>query len=229
MGVHDGHRDRVRQDFMEKGELSGFSDLRALELLLFYSLKRGDTNPLAHRLLDKFDTLHGVFNASVHELMSVDGVGDSTAVLLRLVPQIARRSEISKTQEIRTILSSSDAGKYCMPHFSYEKDEVVLMLCLDAKRRVIKCAEIGRGMANAVETNLRLITETALRCNACAVVIAHNHPDGIALPSPEDNAATKQLIAALEPLGIEFVDHIIVAGEDFVSYADSGMLTLFRR
>lgn len=228
MGVHDGHRDRVRQDFIDKGELSGFSDLHALELLLFYALRRGDTNPLAHRLLEKFGTLHGVFNASLHELMSVKGVGDSTAVLLRLVPQIARRAEISKTHEIRAILSSSDAGNYCMPYFSFEDDEVLLMLCLDAKRRVIKCVEVGRGMANAVESNLRLITETALRCNACGIVLAHNHPDGIALPSKEDNAATKLLLAAIEPLGIEFVDHIIVAGGDFISYADSGMLTLFR-
>lgn len=228
MGEHDGHRKRLRKNFIERGGLYGFSDLNALELLLFYAISRQDTNILAHRLLDKFDTLHGVLTATEQELKEVEGVGDSTAVLLRLVLQIARRSEISKTKDIRAILSSSDAGRYCMPRFMYEEDEVVLMLCLDAKRRIIKCAEVGRGMANAVESNLRLITETALRCKACAVVIAHNHPDGIALPSPEDNAATKQLIAALEPLGVEFVDHIIVAGEDFISYADSGMLPLFK-
>lgn len=228
MGVHDGHRDRLRQNFIDNGGISAFSDLNALELLLFYAIPRKDVNPLAHRLLDRFGTLHGVFSASEQELCEVDGVGVETAVLLRLVPQIAKKSEVSKTKEIKTIVSSSDAGHYCIPRFMYEEDEVVLMLCLDAQRRLRKCVEVGRGMANAVESNLRLITETALRCKACSVVIAHNHPDGIALPSPEDNAATRQIIAALQPLGIEVVDHIIVSGEDFVSYADSGMLSLFK-
>ena len=224
MGVHDGHRDRVRQDFIDKGELSGFSDLHALELLLFYALRRGDTNPLAHRLLEKFGTLHGVFNASLHELMSVKGVGDSTAVLLRLVPQIARRAEISKTHEIRAILSSSDAGNYCMPYFSFEDDEVLLMLCLDAKRRVIKCVEVGRGMANAVESNLRLITETALRCNACCIALAHNHPDGIAAPSRADVETTKLLLTVLEFQNIQFLDHMIVAGDSYCSMREHGVI-----
>ncbi len=228
MGVHDGHRERLRENFIEKGGLSGFSDLSALELLLFYAIPRRDTNPIAHRLLEKFGSLHGIMTATEQELMEVDGVGESAAVLLRLVLQMARKCEISRTRDMRAILSSSDAGRYCMPRFMYEEDEVVLMLCLDGQRRVKKCVEVGRGMANAVESNLRLITETALRCKACSVVIAHNHPDGIALPSAEDNAATKQIIAALEPLGIEFIDHIIVAGEDFISYADSGMLPLLK-
>lgn len=228
MGVHDGHRERLRKNFIDKGGLSGFSDLNALELLLFYAIPRRDTNPVAHKLLERFGTLHGVLTATEQELMEVEGVGESGAVLLRLVLQISRRSEISKTKEIRAIITSSDAGNYCLPRFLYEEDEVVLMLCLDAKRRVIKCVEVGRGMANAVESNLRLITETALRCKACGVVIAHNHPDGIALPSTEDNIATQQIMAALEPLGIEFVDHIIIAGDDFVSYGDSGMLPTFR-
>lgn len=228
MGVHDGHRDRLRQNFIENGGISHFSELNALELLLFYAIPRRDTNPVAHRLLDRFGSLHGVLTATEQELLEVDGIGVNAAVLLRLVPQIVKKSEISRTKQIKTIASSSDAGRFCIPRFMYEEDEVVLMLCLDGQRRLRKCVEVGRGMANAVESNLRLITETALRCKACSVIIAHNHPDGVALPSPEDNAATKQIIAALEPLRIEVLDHIIVSGEDFVSYADSGMLTLFK-
>lgn len=228
MGVHDGHRDRLRQNFIENGGISGFSDLNALELLLFYAIPRRDTNPVAHSLLNRFGSLHGVLTATEQELLEVEGIGENAVVLLRLVPQIVKKSEVSKTREIKIIASSSDAGRYCVPRFMFEEDEVVLMLCLDGQHRLRKCVEVGRGAANAVEANLRLITETALRCKACFVVIAHNHPDGIALPSPEDNAATKQIITALEPLGIEVFDHIIVSGEDFVSYADSGMLSMLK-
>lgn len=228
MGVHDGHRERLRESFIENGGIDAFSDLNALELLLFYAVPRRDTNVIAHHLLNKFGTLHGVFTATEQELTEVDGIGKNAAVLLRLVPQIMKKSEISKTRHMKLIKGSDDAGGYFIPRFMYEEDEVVLMLCLDVHKRILKCVEVGRGAAYAVDTNLRIITETAIRCKAHSVIIAHNHPDGIALPSPEDNAATRQIMAALEPLNIRLTDHIIVAGDDFVSYADSGMMNLFK-
>ena len=109
-----------------------------------------------------------------------------------------------------------------------ERDEVVYLLCLDSKRAVICCAEMGRGVVNAVDASVRRIVEKALKVKACSVIVAHNHPDGLALPSREDDLFTKCLYNALETVGIRLEDHIIVADEDYISIADTGMMTLYK-
>ena len=225
MGVHNGHRDRLRQRFLEYG-LDNFNELNALELLLFFSIPRRDTNPIAHALLDRFGSLKGIFTASPQELCQVEGVGESTAALLRLVPQLVKKSMTAQTERARSINNSEEAGDYLIPRFMFEEDEVVLLLCLDSQRRVISCTEMGRGVVNSVETSVRRMVETALKCKATSVILAHNHPDGVALPSAEDNAVTRQMSSAFALVGIQLADHIIVAGEDFVSYRDSGSLCL---
>ena len=227
MGVHDGHRERLRQSFLEHG-LSGMNDINALELLLFYAVPRRDTNELAHLLLQHFGSLDGVFSASAEELCEVEGIGAYAASLLTLVPEIMKKSRLSKSREIRQIRSSDDAGEYLLPYFMNERDEVVYLLCLDSKRAVICCAEMGRGVVNSVDTSVRRIVEKALKVKACSVIVAHNHPDGLALPSREDDLFTKCLYNALETVGIRLEDHIIVADEDYISIADTGMMALYK-
>ena len=223
MGVHDGHRDRLKQSYLEHG-LQSMHDINALELLLFYAIPRRDTNEIAHHLLDRFKTLDGVFAASVEELCEVDGIGENAAALITLIPEIMKKSRLSKSREIRQIRSSEDAGEFLMPYFMNEKDEVVYLLCLDSKRAVICCEEMGRGVVNTVDANIRRIVEKALKVRACSAIIAHNHPDGIALPSREDDIFTRALYNALETVGVRLEDHIIVADEDYTSIADTGML-----
>ena len=227
MGIHDGHRERLRQSFLEHG-LSSMNDINALELLLFYAVPRRDTNELAHLLLQHFGSLDGVFSASAEELCEVEGIGAYAASLLTLVPEIMKKSRLSKSREIRQIRSSDDAGEYLLPYFMNERDEVVYLLCLDSKRAVICCAEMGRGVVNSVDTSVRRIVEKALKVKACSVIIAHNHPDGLALPSREDDLFTKCLYNALETVGIRLEDHIIVADEDYISVADTGMMALYK-
>ena len=227
MGVHDGHRARLRQSFLEHG-LQSMNDINALELLLFYALPRRDTNETAHLLLERFGSLHGVFSAPIEDLREVDGIGDYAAALIALVPEIMKKSRLSKSREIRQIRSSSDAGEYLLPYFMNEQDEVVYMLCLDSKRAVICCAEMGRGVVNTVDANIRRMVEKALKVKACSVIIAHNHPDGIAIPSREDDIFTRCLYNALDTVGIRLEDHIIVADEDYISIADSGMMSLYQ-
>ena len=228
MGVHDGHRDRLRQSYLEHGLMS-MNDINALELLLFYAIPRRDTNEIAHRLLDRFDSLDGVFSASAEELKEVDGIGENAAALLTLIPEIMKKSRVSKTREIRQIRSSDEAGAYLLPYFLNERDEVVYLLCLDTKRAVICCAEMSRGVVNSVDTGIRRIVEKALKARACSAIIAHNHPDGIALPSREDEVFTRALFNALETVGIRLEDHIIVAEDDYISMADTGLLCMRRR
>ena len=228
MGVHDGHRDRLRQSYLEHGLMS-MNDINALELLLFYAIPRRDTNEIAHRLLDRFGSLDGVFSAPAEELQEVEGIGENAAALLTLIPEIMKKSRVSKAREIRQIRSSDDAGAYLLPYFLNERDEVVYLLCLDTKRCVISCAEMGRGVVNSVDTGIRRIVEKALKVRASSVIIAHNHPDGIALPSREDEVFTRALYNALETVGIRLEDHIIVAEDDYTSMADTGLLYARRR
>ena len=227
MGVHEGHRARLRQSFLEHG-LQSMNDINALELLLFYALPRRDTNETAHLLLERFGSLHGVFSASIEDLREVDGIGDYAAALIALVPEIMKKSRLSKSREIRQIRSSSDAGEYLLPYFMNEQDEVVYMLCLDSKRAVICCSEMGRGVVNTVDANIRRMVEKALKVKACSVIVAHNHPDRIAIPSREDDIFTRCLYNALDTVGIRLEDHIIVADEDYISIADSGMMSLYQ-
>lgn len=227
MGVHDGHRERLRARFAEHG-LESFNELNALELLLCYAIPRRDTNELAHRLLDAFGSLSGVFQASMQELTSIPGIGENAAMLILMVPQIVKKAHVSKAKETKIIRNSTDAGNYLPPYFLDEQDEIVMMLCLDNKRAVICCREMGRGVVNCVDANIRRMVETALKVKTTTVIIAHNHPNGVALPSREDDNFTRTLYRSLGLLGITLEDHIIVANDEFVSLADSGVMHLFK-
>lgn len=221
--IHDGHRDRMKRRFAEHG-LDNFDDVNVLELLLFYVRPRCDTNAIAHSLLKRFDTLDSVFEAPIEELSKVEGVGDGTATFLKLIPQVSRRYLMCKNGA-GTIISSSDAaGKYSVPLFMYEKDEVVYLICLDSKCRVICCRELGRGVVNSAEVSVRKVVEQAINHNASSVILAHNHTSGLAIPSREDEVTTQRIASALRLVGIALTDHIVVAGEDFVSMADSGLI-----
>ena len=110
----------------------------------------------------------------------------------------------------------------------YEKEEFILLLCLDSKRQLISCVEVSRGVVNSVDANVRKVAETALKNRAVSVILAHNHPDSIAKPSREDDFVTTQVRAAMEALGIPMRDHIIVAGEEYFSYLDTGIYDLYR-
>ena len=225
MGIHDGHRARMKKSFADHG-LDSFSDVNVLELLLFYAIPRGDTNALAHALLERFKTLDAVFEASVPELMQVKGIGENAAVLLRLVPQVDRRYMIRKnSREVVLLNSSAAAGSYAVPLFMYEKEEVVYLICLDSKRTVISCEELGRGVVNSAAVSARKIVERALARSAASVILAHNHISGIALPSREDEETTRRISSALSLVGVSLADHIIVAGEDYVSMSDSDLLS----
>lgn len=227
MGVHDGHRERLRARFAEHG-LDSFNELNALELLLCYAIPRRDTNEIAHRLLDAFGSLSGVFQASMQELTSVPGIGENAATLILMVPQIVKKAHVSKAKETKIIRNSTDAGNYLLPYFLDEPDEIVMMLCLDNKRAVICCREMGRGVVNCVDANIRRMVETALKVKTTTVIVAHNHPNGVALPSREDDNFTRTLYRSLGLLGITLEDHIIVANNEFVSLADSGIMHLFK-
>lgn len=222
MGLHDGHRQRLIQRFLEE-DLDNFEPHNVLELLLFYAIPRKDTNELAHVLIDTFGSLKGVFDAPYEELIKVTGIGPNTAALLKLVPSLTRTYYSSDARSV--ILDTSEkSGEYFLPYYIGQTEEVVRLACLDAGGKVISNQILHRGSANAAEVNLRKIVNIALRNNAMGVILAHNHPGGLPLPSEEDVATTKSIREALMPMGILLMDHIIVAGQDYVSMARSGII-----
>ena len=228
MGVHDGHRERRRERFRESG-LKGFADHEALELLLFYAIRRGDVNDLAHRLIDHFGSLKDVLTAPLDELAEVPGVGPHTALLLGLVVPLVYSSETVYSKKPVIFSDSSQAGAYFIRRFEGEREEILYEACLDAKGKLLRCEEIGRGSVDTVTLSLRRIVEVPFRCNASSVMLAHNHPSGLALPSEEDNRATLLAGEALEKIGIRLLDHIIVADRDYVSLRSNGLLPIRRR
>lgn len=223
MGEHDGHRKRMRDRFLRYG-LENFDDVNALELLLHFAVPRRDTNVLAHTLLRQFGSLNGVLEATVEELKSVPGVGDNTAALLRLIPAVSKRYMVDKFPDTEPVDTPTAAGRYFLPRFMYETQEVTLALLLDARKHPLSCHELYRGVVNAAEIQTRRLAELCLQRHASAVVLAHNHPSGIASPSREDEETTACLRRALSLLGVELCDHIIVSGCNYVSMKECGML-----
>ena len=223
MSIHDGHRDRMRRQ-LKTSSMDSLSDVQVLEVLLYYAAPRGDTNPTAHALLSRFGTLDSVFSAPESELKKVNGVGDAAAQLIRLVPQVARRCLMSRSAQIEILDTTSKCGQYLLPYFHGESEEVVYLLCLDAKCKALDCVLIHRGGVNVASIAARKVVKAALDANATSVVLAHNHPSGVALPSDADVLVTRRIQEALAPLGIRLADHIVVADDDYVSMAESGFL-----
>ena len=221
MSIHDGHRQRLKNRFREEG-LDHFEEHEVLELLLYYTIPRRDTNPIAHELLRKFGTLAQVLDARPEELAKVDGVGDSAATFLSLITSVGRYYLVNRTMQETILPSVEKCGHYLVPFFHGRRNEMVYILCLDAKCKVLCCKEMGEGSVNSAGVPIRRIVEAALGANATSVVLAHNHPSGFAVPSGEDIQTTRRVALALDAVEIQLVDHIIVSDDDFVSLAQSG-------
>lgn len=221
MSIHDGHRKRLKDRFRKEG-LDSFDDLYVLELLLFYCFPRKDTNLIAHRLLDRFGSLAGVLDASPKELESIEDVGESTTMFLSLLKAVWRRYEVEQAAGQVPLRTISQCGAYIRPHFIGRTNESIFLLCLDAKCKAICCRLVGEGSINSASVSIRKIVETALNSNATSVILAHNHPSGLAIPSPEDIQTTQRLAVALAAVEIILADHLVFADEEFVSMVQSG-------
>ena len=219
MNIHAQHRQRVKKRFRSEG-LDHFEELHALELLLFYALPQIDTNPIAHDLLNTFGSLRNVLEAPVEQLMTVNKIGEHAAILLSLVKGIAQKYVISDAAR-SPLNTTTDCGNYLLDRFLGKRDEVVMLLCLDAKRAPLCCRIVSEGSVNAAEISTRKVVEAALSVNATSVILAHNHPSGIAVPSMPDIVTTRRMGAALSAVDIVLEDHFVVADRDYVSLRQS--------
>ncbi len=224
--LHKGHRERVRRKFIELG-FDGFDKHEILELLLFYSRPRVDTNEIAHRLLDKFKTITAVCDADIDELKEVNGIDESSAVLLKMIPLLTKEylSGVGRNCVLREYRTVCD---FFTKQFIGEREEKIRIACLDDKLRLIKCSIISDGVPGNVPVNIRKIVEFAFKNKSENIILAHNHPNGDAIPSDDDLRATSALYNTLKPIGINLLDHIIVAGDDAISLKESGAFSLLK-
>jgi DNA repair protein RadC len=221
--IHGGHRARMKARYLRDG-LDTFDDHTVLELLLYHSIPRQDVNELAHRLINTFGSLHSVFDAEISELMKVRGVGEGTALLVKLMTDINRRCLISKANAQKDIYfkDSEFVGEYFKPYFYGEKTESVYVATLDAQLKLIKCHRLFEGGLNSAAISTRKIVETSLADRAVNLILAHNHPTGTAIPSFDDRETTARIAKALKAVEIKLLDHFVISGTDFVSMHDSG-------
>ena len=217
--LHEGRRDRMRERYMRYG-LDNFNDHEVLELLLYYSVPRKDTNELAHRLLNDFGSLDVLFEADALDIKRVSEVNEQTAVLISMVPRLAGRYMNVKYAE-KAILDSSDKiGAFAVSLFAGKTYECFYCICLDNRKKLIAAAKISEGTVNEAGVYPRRAATEALKFNAVSVVLAHNHPSGNTEPSESDFITTDVVRSALSPLGIDVPDHIIAGGSKYYSFAE---------
>lgn len=200
----------------------GLSDREILELLLRFT--REDAAAFAQRLLERYPTIFRLMEADGSSLSTVEGMDEKTVLLLRLLPEMSRRYFTSRDVKGQPLLGGTQYGRYLLPYFMGARDELVYVLFLDAAANVISCRLMGHGSVNSANVPVRKIVQEALAVNATGIVLAHNHPCGLAIPSGEDIEITRRLRESLEILDLQLLDHIVVADDDFVSIRESGYL-----
>lgn len=213
--MHEGHRARLKQSFLTGG-LEPFSPHNVLELILFYALPRKDTNKIAHALLDRFGSLSAVFDAPVEELVKVDGIGENCAVLIKLFPAVSRTYLMDK-QSITEFDDVESVGNYCVSLFIGEVTEKAYLLCFDSRNRLLNRIMLSEGSLSTVNLDKRRLIEAVIRNNTSSVILTHNHPNGVAAPSRADVESTRSISHLLREISIKFLDHIIVADNDYFS------------
>jgi DNA repair protein RadC len=224
--VHAGHRERVRENVFKNG-FEQLEDHRLLELLLFYSIPREDTNELAHRLLNEFHSLSGVIKATPKQLEKVTGVGSKTAVMLsgigELCIRVLREGNIKKTP----YLHDSEILDLIKSHYINESKERFLLLCFDSGMRLKLVEFISEGDSIKVDFDIKKFVSKVLDCDASLVVLAHNHPDGNAFPSGADFDATANISVMLRKINVVLMDHIIIGENSHFSMRNDSAFSNF--
>ena len=222
---HKDHRSRLRARFINEG-LNSFPNHNILELLLFYSIPRKDTNELAHQLIEKFGSLAAVFDADYNQLVNTEGVGENTAVLLKLVPCLARAYLMDKETRYPNFSDLHKLGSYLVNYFVGCTSERFVAVLLNNNIEMIDMVVISEGVVNRTSASPRKVIEAALHRNAAFIVIAHNHPDGDSRPSEDDLSLTKVFSDVCSTMEIPLVEHIVVGGNNYtgiITHESSGI------
>ena len=218
--IHAGHRERMRERFLQNG-LQGFNEHEVLEMLLFYVIRRGDTNELAHHILTEFGSLHDVLTADKDTLCRVNGVGDNVEFYLRFLGAFHDYVEQSRIRNI-TMKTYENRCLYFRTKLMSCTDEHFLVACLDDDLKVIRCFTIARGAPGHVTIEMQTLARKVLSVHCSRIIMAHNHPKGRSVPSMEDISSTKTIAKTMKAIDIELIDHIVVGTDGACSMLKSG-------
>jgi len=217
------HRQRQKQRYVEAG-IGALHEYEALELLLFYGIPQGDVKPLAKELLGAFGSFRAVLDADLQDLEARKGVGPHTAVLLKLVKDLASLYLRQKAAEKPQITCTAELLDYCRTSMGGLKDERFCVVYLDARNRIIDIETIQEGIVNQAVVYPRKVLESALKRKASALILVHNHPSGYVQPSDADVRLTRTLQETARALDILIHDHLIVGENRFFSFREEGMM-----
>ena len=215
--IHDGHRERLRK----KVEMGATEPHEKVEMMLFLSRPRVDTNGIAHELLARFGGIHGLFHKDVDTLMGVNGVGQTTALHIRNVAQIIREYNISECHTAELLKSDIELFKYLRALFTGACNELTYMLMFSKKDKFIGYKKIGEGSYSENTVIIRPALVFAKKNGAKKVIIAHNHPDGIAIASDDDIETARKMNVAFGNFDITILDHFVVADGRCVRFTDN--------
>ena len=216
---HGGHRERMRQRFMENGSFKNFADHEILEMLLYYALPRRDTNELAHKMLDEFKDLDLLLNSPPEAIANRTGVSLNTAVLLSMIGCIKNRTKPVDDKNVN-FFKTADAKKYFISFLKDEPTECFYIVCLNAKKQKIKTLTLVDGFKDHIELRLSELLANIKLYGTAYVVCAHNHPSGTKKFSYSDINSTLKLSKLFDEYGIKLVDHILVCGDEAVSMSE---------
>lgn len=221
--IHKGHRERLRQ-MAERTGLDKLPEHQILELLLSYVIPQKDTNPLAHKLINKFGSLAGVFEANKKDLEKVDGIGDVTASFLLTcaqIPQIYKNSKITGKQ---IITCPKQCIEYLQDIAVVDSTEKFYLTCLNSRCEVIKTESFNNGNNSKIAVDIREIVSIVLGQKSTGIIVCHTHPQGEAKPSQEDISFTNKLYKTMQMLGIRLLDHVILSHDTHFSFLNNNLL-----
>ncbi len=219
--VHTGHRERLKKQYTLNG-INSMTDIQQLELLLFYAIPQKDTNPIAHKLLEKFGNIKNVLNASVRDLCTVEGIKESSATFLKIVSNMT--NVMSQPTEGALINSTKLAREYCEKFYVGVNLEQFHVVCLSKNNKVIGTKMIKSGTIDEIKVEIRDITEFAISINCNRIIVSHNHPQGNGEMSDEDFRFTYSLVCSCMLNDIEILDHIIVGTDKNYSFSEHGIM-----
>lgn len=223
---HKGHRQRMRDRVQNYG-LDSLTDHEALEYILYITNAQKDTNETAHELIDRFGDFAAVLEASEEELCKVNGIGPASARMLHLLPQISRYYSRSRTSSTRCIKTTEQMGSYLMAKFAWSDYERAMLVSLDSRKRVRAAVWLREGSSDRVSLEIKDVVAAAIKGGTDAVVLCHNHPNGVALPSVEDMEATGSIARALGLVNVHLLDHFILTDTEYFSMRDANRLPIY--
>ena len=218
-----GHRERLRDKFLEQGS-DALADYEIIELLLTLARPRIDCKPIAKALIKQFGSLPGVMAAHPDALRKVDDVGDSTVTALKLVQAVAQRMLKREVLDKPVLDSWNRVLDYCHSVMAHQREEQLRLFFLDGRNALMADEVQSEGTVNHTPLYVREVVKRALELGASALIMAHNHPTGDPSPSRDDIEMTKQVKSALEKIGIQLHDHIIIGRKGHASLRSLGYL-----